>query len=127
MIKQVLLGVMLAGAAALAVANDAGSMSTTKGFKDLDVNADGRVSTTEARESMQLNENFRSADSNGDGYVSQTEFDAWTPSATTPATPSSPSDPATTPQSTTPSDPATTPQSTTPQSTTPSETEATTQ
>ena len=120
MIKQVLLGVMLAGAATLAAANDASMGASSKGFKDLDVNSDGRVSTTEAQAHMQLNENFRTADADGDGYVSQTEFDAWTPSATAPASPATtPSDQ--TPQSTTP------PSDQSPQSTTPSDPETTSQ
>jgi len=106
MIRQMVVGIMLAGAATLAMANDASSMGAGN-FKDLDANGDGRVSTTEAQSHAQLNEGFRTADANGDGYVSQTEFDAWAPTATpaepaTPATPATPSDPATTPQSTTP-------------------------
>ena len=106
MIKQMVVGLMLAGAATLAMANDSTSMGASN-FKDLDANGDGRVSTTEAQSHAQLNEGFRTADANGDGYVSQTEFDAWAPTATpadpaAPATPATPSDPATTPQSTTP-------------------------
>ena len=107
MIKQIVVGIMLAGAATLAMANDASSMGTGT-FKDLDANGDGRVSTTEAQSHAQLNDGFRTADTNGDGYVNETEFNAWTPSAmpAEPATPASepatPSDPATTPQATTP-------------------------
>ena len=103
MIKQTVVGLLLAGAATLAMANDSTSMGASN-FKDLDANGDGRVSTTEAQSHAQLNEGFRTADANGDGYVSQTEFDAWAPTATPaePATPATPSDPATTPQSTTP-------------------------
>ena len=110
MIKQMVMGLMLAGAATLAMANDASSMGAGN-FKDLDANGDGRVSTTEAQSHAQLNEGFRTADTNGDGYVSETEFNAWTPSAmpaepatpaSEPATPATPSDPATTPQATTP-------------------------
>ena len=103
MIKQMVVGIMLAGAATLAMANDASSMGAGT-FKDLDANGDGRVSTTEAQSHAQLNEGFRTADTNGDGYVSETEFNAWTPSAmpAEPATPATPSDPATTPQATTP-------------------------
>ena len=100
MIKQMVVGLMLAGAATLAAANDTSGMGTGN-FKDLDADGDGRVSTTEARSHSGLNQGFRSADTNGDGYVSETEFDAWTPSAM-PAEPTTPSDPATTPQSTTP-------------------------
>ena len=99
MIRQMVVGIMLAGAATLAMANDASSMGAGT-FKDLDANGDGRVSTTEAQSHAQLNEGFRTADTNGDGYVSETEFKAWTPAES--ATPATPSDPATTPQATTP-------------------------
>ena len=74
MIKQMVVGLMLAGAATLAMANDSTSMGASN-FKDLDANGDGRVSTTEAQAHAQLNQGFRTADTNGDGYVSQTEFD----------------------------------------------------
>ena len=64
MIKQMVVGLMLAGAATLAMANDASSMGSGN-FKDLDANGDGRVSTTEAQSHAQLNEGFRTADTNG--------------------------------------------------------------
>jgi len=42
MIKQIVVGIMLAGAATLAMANDASSMGTGT-FKDLDANGDGMI------------------------------------------------------------------------------------
>ena len=108
MIKQMVVGLMLAGAATLAVANDASGMGT--GISRTSTrNGDGRVSTAEAQSHAQLNHGFGTADTNGDGYVSQTEFNAWTPNAT-PAgrrhppirRPAAPSDPADDAAATTP-------------------------
>ena len=101
MIKHTLAALVLAGAGSLASAGDMGTGSSQ--FSDLDANADGRVSSTEASKDSQLNEGFRSADSNGDGYVSEAEFNAWT-AGTKSSTPTTPSDPATGPQSTAPTD-----------------------
>lgn len=72
--KRMILGFMLAAAALSAGAND----MTTKTFKDLDKNADGKLSATEVGSQKELTADFRTADANGDGMLSETEYDAWT-------------------------------------------------
>lgn len=45
-------------------------------FRDLDVNADGKVSKDEAAADAKLTSHFAQVDGDGDGQVSETEFAA---------------------------------------------------
>jgi len=72
--KRIVLGFMLAAAALSAGASD----MATKTFKDLDKNADGKLSANEVGMQKDLTADFRNADTNGDGALSQAEYDAWT-------------------------------------------------
>jgi Ca2+-binding EF-hand superfamily protein len=46
-------------------------------FEELDKNADGRVSVTEAAASPKLNRAFSSVDQDRDDYISEREFQVW--------------------------------------------------
>ena len=45
-------------------------------FTQLDANADGKISATEARAHKALSENFATVDANSDGYVTKDELSA---------------------------------------------------
>ena len=47
-----------------------------RGWAQLDVNADGRISAQEARADGELSASFRRADSDRDGFISEAEFRA---------------------------------------------------
>jgi len=82
--KGTLFGLVIAAMAFAANAND--TMKT--GFKDLDADADGKLSGAEVRSQTMLSRDFSTADSDGDGYVSETEYASWSakvPAETEPA------------------------------------------
>lgn len=71
--KTILSGLLLTS---VAVAATAGDMSA-KSFKNLDANADGKLSPAEVASVAGLKSDFRAADSNADGYLSQAEYRTW--------------------------------------------------
>ena len=75
--KRTLFGLVVAAMAFAANADD--TMKT--GFKDLDTDADGKLSGAEVRSQTMLSRDFSSADSDGDGYVSETEYASWSAKA----------------------------------------------
>jgi len=82
--KRTLFGLAVAAMAFAANAND--TMQT--GFKDLDVDADGKLSSAEVSSQTMLSRDFSTADGDGDGYVSETEYASWSakaPAETEPA------------------------------------------
>ncbi len=79
--KRIVLGLLIGAFAMSAGANE----MMTKTFKDLDKNADGKLSSTEIGSQKELTADFRNADTNGDGYLSEVEYNAWT--AARPANP----------------------------------------
>ena len=71
--KGTLLGLVVA-----AVAFSASADSTMKtGFKDLDANGDGKLSSAEVSSQSMLSRDFSTVDSDGDGFVSETEYAGW--------------------------------------------------
>jgi len=79
--KRIVLGLLLGAFAMGAGANE----MATKSFKDLDKNADGKLSSNEVGSVKDLTKDFRNADTNGDGYLSEVEYNAWTAQHATPA------------------------------------------
>jgi len=71
--KRIILGLVLGAFAMSAGAND----MSTKPFKDLDKNADGKLSSTEVGSIKDLTADFRNADASSDGYLSEVEYNAW--------------------------------------------------
>jgi hypothetical protein len=72
--KSILSALLLATFAVAATAGD----TKAKSFKDLDADADGKLSAAEVASLSDLKRDFRAADSNTDGYLSEAEFQAWT-------------------------------------------------
>ena len=82
--KRMLFGFVVA---AMAFAANADDMMKT-GFKDLDANADGKLSSAEVKSQTMLSRDFSTIDSDGDGYVTETEYASWSakaPAETEPA------------------------------------------
>lgn len=75
--KRMLFGLVVAAVAFSA--NAADDMKT--GFKDLDANADGKLSSAEVSSQSMLSKDFKTIDSNGDGFVSETEYAGWSAKA----------------------------------------------
>jgi hypothetical protein len=71
--KKFVSGLLLA---AFAVSATAGDMKA-KSFKDLDADANGKLSTAEVASLSDLTRDFRTADTNADGSLSEVEFQAW--------------------------------------------------
>jgi len=71
--KRTLFGLVVAAVALSA--NAADDMKT--GFKDLDANGDGKLSSAEVSSQSMLSRDFKTIDSNGDGFVSETEYAGW--------------------------------------------------
>ena len=94
--KRTLFGLVVAAVAFAANADDA--MKT--GFKDLDANGDGKLSSAEVSAQTMLSRDFGTVDSDGDGFVSETEYAGW--SAKAPADTGTEPAPATNPPSTNP-------------------------
>ena len=78
--KRTLFGLAVAALAFGANADD----MMKGGFKDLDANADGKLSAAEVRSQAGLSRDFSTADSDGDGYVSETEFASYSKTTTPP-------------------------------------------
>jgi Ca2+-binding EF-hand superfamily protein len=79
--KRILFGLVVAGVAFSA--NAADDMKT--GFKDLDANGDGKLSSAEVSSQSMLSRDFKTIDSNGDGSVSESEYAAWSAKSPGPA------------------------------------------
>ena len=79
--KRTLFGLVVAAAALSA--NAADDMKT--GFKDLDANGDGKLSSAEVSSQSMLSKDFKAIDSNGDGFVSETEYAGWSAKSPAPA------------------------------------------
>ena len=79
--KRILFGLVVAGVAF--GANAADDMKT--GFKDLDANADGKLSSAEVSSQSMLSKDFKAIDSNGDGFVSESEYAGWSGKSPAPA------------------------------------------
>jgi hypothetical protein len=92
--KRTLFGLVVAAVAFGANADD--TMKT--GFKDLDANGDGKLSSAEVSSQTMLNRDFRTVDGDGDGFVSETEYASWSAKAPADTKP----EPATNPPSTNP-------------------------
>lgn len=58
----------------VAVPLAAAQQATSKSFRDLDVDNDGRISLAEAEKDADVSRAFLSADVNKDGYLSREEF-----------------------------------------------------
>jgi hypothetical protein len=84
--KRTLFGLVVAAVALSA--NAADDMKT--GFKDLDANADGKLSSAEVSSQSMLSRDFKTIDSDGDGFVSETEYAGWSAKAPGPADTSEP-------------------------------------
>ena len=79
--KRILFGVLVAGVAF--GANAADDMKT--GFKDLDANGDGKLSSAEVSSQSTLSKDFKTLDSNGDGALSESEYAGWSGKSPAPA------------------------------------------
>ena len=79
--KRTLFGLVVAAVALSA--NAADDMKT--GFKDLDANGDGKLSSAEVSSQSMLSKDFKAIDSNGDGFVSETEYAGWSAKSPAPA------------------------------------------
>jgi hypothetical protein len=93
--KRTLFGLIVAAVAFGANANDT-TMKT--GFKDLDANADGKLSSAEVQSQTMLSRDFSTVDGDGDGFVSETEYASWSAKAPAETEP----EPTTNPPSTNP-------------------------
>jgi Ca2+-binding EF-hand superfamily protein len=71
--RTILSSLLLSG---FIVAANAGDMKAAS-FKDLDANADGKLSAGEVASLSELKRNFRTADNNADGYLSEAEYQTW--------------------------------------------------
>ena len=71
--KRTLFGLVVAAVALSANAGD--DMKT--GFKDLDANGDGKLSSAEVSSQSTLSKDFKTLDSNGDGAISESEYAGW--------------------------------------------------
>lgn len=71
--KKTLFGLAVAALAVSAYADD--TMKT--GFKDLDANGDGKLSSAEVSSQSMLSRDFSTIDGDGDGFVSETEYAGW--------------------------------------------------
>ena len=80
--KRTLFGLVVA---AVAFAANAGDASMTTGFKDLDANGDGKLSSAEVSSQSMLSRDFKTLDSDGDGFVNETEYAAWSAKSPAPA------------------------------------------
>ena len=76
--KRTLFGLVVA---AMAFAANAADDTMKTGFKDLDTNADGKLSSAEVRSQSMLSRDFSTVDGDGDGYVSETEYASWSAKA----------------------------------------------
>lgn len=74
--KKIVSGLLLA---AFAVSATAGDMKA-KSFKDLDADANGKLSAVEVASLSDLKRDFGAADTNADGSLSEAEFQAWSSS-----------------------------------------------
>ena len=72
--KKTLFGLAVAALAVSAYADDT-TMKT--GFKDLDANGDGKLSSAEVSSQSMLSRDFSTIDGDGDGFVSETEYAGW--------------------------------------------------
>ncbi|HLB83713.1 MAG TPA: EF-hand domain-containing protein, partial [Steroidobacteraceae bacterium] len=71
--------------AAVAFAANAGDASMKTGFKDLDANGDGKLSSAEVSSQSTLSKDFKTLDSNGDGALSESEYAGWSGKSPAPA------------------------------------------
>jgi hypothetical protein len=71
--KRLVLGLMAASLATAAMAN---TMSDDS-FKNLDTNADGKLSASETSATTGLSSSFRTADNDRDGFLSRAEYEVW--------------------------------------------------
>jgi Ca2+-binding EF-hand superfamily protein len=79
--KRTLFGLVVAAMAFSANAGD--DMKT--GFKDLDANGDGKLSSAEVQSQSMLSRDFKTLDSDGDGFVSESEYAGWSAKSPAPA------------------------------------------
>jgi Ca2+-binding EF-hand superfamily protein len=80
--KRTLFGLVVA---AMAFSANAGDDAMKTGFKALDANGDGKLSSAEVSKESLLSRDFGTIDSNGDGFVSETEYAGWSTKAPKPA------------------------------------------
>jgi len=76
--KRTLFGLVIA---AVALGANAGDDKMKTGFKDLDANGDGKLSSAEVSSQTMLSRDFKTLDSDGDGFVSETEYASWSAKA----------------------------------------------
>ena len=69
----------------VALAANAGDASMKTGFKDLDANGDGKLSSAEVTAQSMLSRDFKTLDTDGDEFVSETEYAAWSAKSPAPA------------------------------------------
>jgi len=75
--KRTIFGLVVAAVALSANAGD--DMKT--GFKDLDANGDGKLSSAEVSSQSTLSKDFKTLDSDGDGALSESEYAGWSAKA----------------------------------------------
>ena len=80
--KRTLLGLVVA---AVALSANAGDDMMKTGFKDLDANGDGKLSSAEVSSQSTLSREFKALDQDGDGFVSETEYASWSTKSKAPA------------------------------------------
>jgi Ca2+-binding EF-hand superfamily protein len=80
--KRTLLGLMVA---AVALSANAADDTMKTGFKDLDANGDGKLSSAEVSSQTMLSNDFKTLDTDGDGFVSETEYASWSAKSPAPA------------------------------------------